>query len=81
MATEDEKDLVMELAEVVGRRDQAQRSLDAARKAYKRCKQMRGADAHKRGWYFEEQIEKWTGVVSRLDAAIESLQARIPADG
>ncbi len=61
------------LAALVSRRASAQQSLEAATSGYKKCRQRRGADAHKRGWYFQEQMQKWSGVVSRLDAEIAKL--------
>jgi hypothetical protein len=52
----------------------AEASLAASTKAYKKMRQMRGADAHKRGWYFEEQMQKWTSVIDRSNAELAALE-------
>jgi len=53
----------------------AQASLESATKGYKKMRQMRGADAYKRAWYFEEQMKKWTAVVERSQAELAMLEA------
>lgn len=53
----------------------AESSLAAATKGYKKMRQMRGADAHKRAWYFEEQMQKWTAVIERTKAELAALEA------
>lgn len=52
----------------------AEASLTAATKAYKKTRQKRGADAFKRGWYFEDQMKKWTGVIERSKAELADLE-------
>lgn len=52
----------------------AEVSLATATKAYKKTRQMRGADAHKRGWYFEDQMKKWSGVIERSKAELADLE-------
>lgn len=54
----------------------AEASLAVVTKAYKKVRQMRGADAHKRAWYFEEQMKKWAAVVERSKAELADLEAR-----
>lgn len=53
----------------------AEASLAVATKGYKKVRQMRGADAHKRAWYFEEQMQKWTAVIERSQAELAELEA------
>lgn len=53
----------------------AEMSLAAATKGYKKMRQMRGADAHKRAWHFEEQMQKWTAVIERSKAELATLEA------
>lgn len=52
----------------------AEASLAASTKGYKKVRQMRGADAHKRGWYFEEQMQKWTAVIERSKSELAALE-------
>lgn len=52
----------------------AEASLAAATKGYKKMRQMRGADAHKRAWYFEEQMQKWAAVLERSKAELADLE-------
>jgi hypothetical protein len=53
----------------------AEASLAASTKGYKKMRQMRGADAHKRAWYFEEQMQKWTSVIERSKAELAALES------
>ena len=46
------------IADLETSRALALRNLESATKAWKKCRQMRGADAHKRAWYFEEQMNR-----------------------
>ena len=52
----------------------AEASFAAATKGYKKMRQMRGADAHKRAWHFEEQMQKWSNVVDRVRAELERVE-------
>lgn len=56
----------------------AEASLAAATKGYKRMRQMRGAEAHKRAWYFEEQMQKWAAVIERSNAELADLEGGSP---
>lgn len=60
--------------------DSAEASLASSTKGYKKLRQMRGADAHKRAWYFEEQMQKWTAVVERARADLAALEAQPTED-
>lgn len=52
----------------------AEASLAASTKGYKKMRQMRGADAHKRVWYFEEQMQKWSAVIEQVKAELAQLE-------
>ncbi len=52
----------------------AEASLATATKAYKKTRQMRGSDAHRRAWYFEDQMQKWTAVIERSKAELAALE-------
>jgi hypothetical protein len=71
MAKEEIKDRATELA---GQREWAQHSLESATKAYKRVKQMRGADAHKRSWHFKEQMDKAHERLKMIDAELAKIK-------
>ena len=58
------------LAQLLRRRSAAEESLAASELGLKKCRQRGGAAAHKRGWYFEEQVRKWSSVIARLDTEI-----------
>jgi len=63
-----------EIAAVRAKISSAEASLAASTKGYKKMRQMRGADAHKRAWYFEEQMQKWTAVMERAKAELAALE-------
>jgi len=52
----------------------AEASLASSTKGYKKMRQMRGADAHKRVWYFEEQMQKWSAVIDQAKADLAKLE-------
>lgn len=58
----------------------AEAALAASTKGYKKVRQMRGADAHKRAWYFEEQMQKWGAVIERSKAELAGLEAAVFQD-
>ena len=58
----------------------AEASLTASTKGYKKVRQMRGADAYKRAWYFEEQMQKWAAVIERSKAELAALEAAVDQD-
>ena len=58
----------------------AEESRDAATKAYKKLRQMRGADAHKRAWHYEEQMQKWSAVVERVEAELAAFEGEASDD-
>jgi hypothetical protein len=64
-----------ELEDLHRKRALLQDSLDTSTKAWKKCRQMRGADAFKRAWYFEEQIEKKKAQLAELDAKIDAISS------
>ena len=64
-----------EIAALRSKISSAEASLAAATKGYKKVRQMRGADAHKRSWYFEEQMQKWAKVIERSKAELAKLEA------
>jgi hypothetical protein len=61
-----------EMEQLRSRLGSAQRSLASATEGYKKTRRMRGADAHKRMWYFEEQVQKWSAVVDSVQAEIDA---------
>lgn len=69
-----------EIAALRSKIKSAEASLAVSTKAYKKMRQMRGADAHKRAWYFEEQMQKWTAVIERSKAELALLEAAEPLD-
>lgn len=69
MATKKQK-----IEELQSKLASAEASLAASTKGYKKMRQMRGADAHKRVWYFEEQMQKWTAVIDQVKAELAELE-------
>lgn len=69
-----------EVAALRAKINSAEASLAVSTKAYKKMRQMRGAAAHKRAWYFEEQMQKWTAVIERSKAELAALEAGGPDD-
>ena len=68
-------EIARELEAVLSRKNSIQGYLDNTTKAYKKCRQMRGADAHKRSWRLKEQMERYQAQVNELDEKIAALQA------
>jgi hypothetical protein len=71
MAEDEVKDRA---AELVGQREWAQHSLESATTAYKRVRQMRGADAHKRSWHFKEQMDKAEERLKKIDEELATIK-------
>ena len=68
-----DRGLPTELEDLQESRQSAQKQLDGAAKALKRCRQMRGADAHKRAWYYEEQVQRARERLERIESRIAEL--------
>jgi hypothetical protein len=68
------------LSELTRQREWAQKSLDSATVAYKRVRQMRGANAHQRSWHFKEQMEKAQTRLTEIDNEISKLRDGIASD-
>ncbi len=69
MATKQQK-----IEELQSKIASAEASLASSTKGYKKMRQMRGADAHKRVWYFEEQMQKWSAVIEQAKAELAKLE-------
>lgn len=62
------------LAELKDKRVSVERALATSTAAWKKCRQMRGADAYKRAWYFEEQMEKSKTALTAIDEELAALE-------
>lgn len=73
---ESEDEVTAQLVELANLREIRLKDLATATTAYKKCRQMRGADAHKRAWYFEDKMKKYQEELDRLDREQAELEAR-----
>jgi hypothetical protein len=61
------------IADLEQRRESLAHVIASATAAKRKLRQMRGANAHKRVWYYEEQIEKASTRMSEVEAEIQRL--------
>jgi hypothetical protein len=43
-------------------------------------RQMRGAAAYKRVWYFEEQMLKWSEIIDQVSGELIKLEGKTPGE-
>lgn len=76
MSTKKEDEIAAALDDIAAQRETRLKDLANATAAYKKCRQMRGADAYKRAWYFEEKMKTHKEELDRLDRERADLELR-----
>ena len=69
------QEIAEELIVLNERRNKILSSIALAKDGLKKCKKRSGAAAHKRSWYFEDQIKKFQLQLDAVDTEILQLQA------
>jgi multidrug resistance efflux pump len=59
-------------AELKKQLESAEQMLANATKAFKRVRQMRGANAHERSWHFKEQMDKTQARIDRINSELDA---------
>ena len=59
------------------KRSSKEKMLEAATAAWKKCRQMRGADAHKRAWHYEGEMNKNKELIEKIDEELAGLRAQL----
>lgn len=61
-------------AELSAQLESAEKMLANSTKAYRRVRQMRGANAHERSWHFKDQMDKTQARIENIKSELAEVQ-------